>query len=157
MADFNKRFTSKKQEWTTPSCIFDKLNEEFNFTLDLAADKFNTKCVKFYDEDSNSLIQKWTGVCWLNPPYGNSKYKLLDFIKKSHLSSQEDKCVVVALISARTNTKWWHEYCMKAAEIRFICGRPKFGNADYGLPLPLAIVIFKKHDIDTIFSSFYVK
>jgi len=60
------------------------------------------------------------------------------------------------LIPARTNTVWWHDYCMKAKEIRFIKGRPKFGDAKHGLPQPLAIVIFAKHYGETKFSSFSI-
>jgi len=45
--------------------------------------------------------------------------------------------------AARTNTNWWHEYCMKC-EVRFIRGRPRFGNAPYGIPQPLAIVVFER-------------
>jgi len=57
------------------------------------------------------------------------------------------------LIPARTNTKWFHDLCMKAAEIRFILGRPKFGDSKHGLPQPLVLVIFKKSD-ETKFTSF---
>jgi hypothetical protein len=42
---------------------------------------------------------------------------------------------------------------MKAVEIRFICGRPKFGGADHGLPLPLAVVVFKKSNEETKYRS----
>ena len=31
---------------------------------------------------------------------------------------------------------------MEATEVRFICGRPKFGGAKHGLPQPLALVVF---------------
>ena len=38
MANFTKnRFGSQSVEWETPSEIFDPLNEEFNFTCDVAA------------------------------------------------------------------------------------------------------------------------
>lgn len=50
---------------------------------------------------------------------------------------------VVMLIPSSTDTKWWHDYCMKANEIRFIKGRLKFGGAEYNAPFPGAIVIFR--------------
>lgn len=150
MAGFNKKFDSAKQEWETPQSLFDKLNEEFFFEFDLAADVTNAKCEKFYDESVDALTQEWEGVCWLNPPYGSKKHKLVDWIKKAYCGD----AVVVMLIPARTNTRWWKDYCMNAKEVRFICGRPKFGDATHGLPQPLALVIFGKHEGETKFSSF---
>jgi site-specific DNA-methyltransferase (adenine-specific) len=50
---------------------------------------------------------------------------------------------VVMLIPSRTDTRWWHEYIMKASEIRFVRGRLKFGGAKYNAPFPSAIVVFR--------------
>lgn len=46
------------------------------------------------------------------------------------------------LIPSRTDTKWWHEYVMKAKEIRFIKGRLKFSGHKNSAPFPSCIVIF---------------
>lgn len=137
MADFdNNRFASKKQEYETPKKLFNKLNKEFNFTIDVCADTYNKKVENFYSEKDNALIKDWNGVCWMNPPYKDLKI----WVKKAYKESLKG-AIVVCLIPARTNTNWWHEYCMKG-EIRFIKGRPKFEGCKYGLPQPLAIVIF---------------
>jgi len=99
----------------------------------------------------------------VNPPYGKKgPEKLAKWVEKAYFESQQkDTCVVVMLLPARTNTQWWHKYCMNAYEIKFICGRPKFGNAKHGLPWPLAIVVFKKHtgltNISSLFLSDYAK
>ena len=139
MADFdNNRFASKKQEYETPKKLFDKLNEEFNFTIDVCADTHNKKVENFYSEEDNALTKDWNGVCWMNPPYKDLKI----WVEKAYKESLKG-AIVVCLIPARTNTNWWHEYCMKG-EIRFIKGRPKFKGCKYGLPQPLAIVIFGK-------------
>lgn len=144
MGNFTGKFESRKQEWTTPQDLFDVLNQEFKFTFDLAADQTNTKCTKFYNEKDDALKQEWKGICWLNPPYGSKKYKLENWIKKAASEVNKHDSTVVMLIPARTNTKWWHTYCMTAFEVRFICGRPKFGGATHGLPQPLALIVFKK-------------
>ena len=47
------------------------------------------------------------------------------------------------LIPARTDTKYWHKYCMEAHEIYFVKGRLKFGDADNSAPFPSAVVVFK--------------
>ena len=141
MGRFTTKFDSLKQEWATPDSLFVPLNEEFGFTLDVAASSDNAKCRQYIDREANALSCSWQGVCWLNPPYGDDGYRIVDWVKKAHQEATRG-CTVVMLVPARTNTNWWHDYCMKA-EVRFIRGRPKFGNAIHGLPQPLAIVIFR--------------
>ena len=143
MAGFATKFESRKQEWTTPQDMWDQLNSEFHFSIDLAADGENTKCTSYYSKESDALRQEWNGVGWLNPPYGDGISKLSKWVQKAFDETRKPGCTVVMLIPARTNTRWWHQYCMQAAEIRFINGRPKFGNAAHGLPQPLALIVFR--------------
>lgn len=155
MALFKNKFDSIKQDWNTPDDLFNRINEEFNFEYDLAASDSNAKCSKFFTQKEDGLKQKWDGVCWLNPPYGDKSSKMVDWIKKAYNDTQQNpNLTVVMLIPARTNTKWFHQFCMKAAELRFICGRPKFGDSKHGLPQPLVLVVFKMSN-NTKFSSFY--
>lgn len=72
----------------------------------------------------------------MNPPFGSQG----KWVQKAYEESLNG-ITVVCLLPARTNTNWWHDYCM-TGEIRFIRGRPKFKGAKHGLPQPLAIVIF---------------
>jgi len=51
------------------------------------------------------------------------------------------------LIPARTDTKWFHEYVYGKAEIRFVRGRLKYGNAKWNAPFPSMIVIYRGNDI----------
>jgi site-specific DNA-methyltransferase (adenine-specific) len=46
------------------------------------------------------------------------------------------------LIPARTDTRYWHDYVMKAAEIHFVKGRLKFGDSKNSAPFPSAVVVF---------------
>lgn len=141
MSNFDSnRFASNNQEYATPWDLFNKLNDEFNFTLDVCANKINHKCEKYYTEEQNSLLMEWHGVCWMNPPYKDMK----KWVIKAYNESRKNNTTVVCLIPARTNTNWWHKYCMKG-EIRFIKGRPKFEGCIHGLPQPLDIVIFNKN------------
>ena len=143
IADFDRnRFESKNQEYATPWNLYKKLDDEFHFTIDVCADKNNNKAKKYFTEDDNALEKNWTGVCWMNPPYKHIK----KWVIKAYEESIKNNACVVCLIPARTNTIWWHDYCMKG-EIRFIKGRPKFEDCIHGLPQPLAIVIFSnKHN-----------
>ena len=49
--------------------------------------------------------------------------------------------MVVCLLPARTDTAWWHDFVMKAAEIRFIRGRVHF-NDQGPAPFPSCVVVF---------------
>lgn len=131
-------FSSDNQTWATPQDFFDRLNTEFNFTLDVCALPDSAKCENYYTPEIDGLSQPWEGVCWTNPPYGREIGK---WMKKAYEESLRG-AVVVCLVPARTDTKWWHEYAMKAAEIRLVRGRLKFGDATASAPFPSAVVIF---------------
>jgi site-specific DNA-methyltransferase (adenine-specific) len=62
-------FTSKTDNWATPQVFFDKLNEEFNFTLDPCATKENAKCKKYYTKEDDGLSKEWRNeIVFCNPP-----------------------------------------------------------------------------------------
>ena len=134
-------FSSKTDLWSTPNDFFDKLNDEFHFTLDPCSTHENAKCYKHFTEEENGLLQDWGNeVVFCNPPYGRQiKY----WVKKAYEESQKDNTTVVMLIPARTDTVYFHEYIYHKAEIRFIKGRLKFGNAKNSAPFPSMVVIFK--------------
>lgn len=132
-------YSSKTVEWSTPQTVFDGLNAEFHFETDLCATAENAKCAKFFTTADDGLSGKWTGVCWLNPPYARNV--MAKWIRKAYESSQEG-ATVVCLLPARTDTAVWHDYCMKG-EIRFIRGRLKFGGCKDSAPFPSAVVIFR--------------
>lgn len=134
-------FSSKTDMWETPQDLFDKLNKEFNFTLDVCALPENAKCEKYYTPENDGLSQNWDGIIWCNPPYGK---QINDWVKRA-LYSSVDGNTVVMLLPARTDTIWFHEYIYKRenVEIRFLKGRLKFGNSKNSAPFPSMIVVFK--------------
>ena len=109
-------FSSKSNDWATPQSFFDKLDGLFGpFTLDAAASADNYKVANYYTEADDSLSQDWSGNrVFLNPPYGRA---LKDWIRKGYEEGQKDNTVVVMLIPARTDTKYWHDYVMKADDV----------------------------------------
>lgn len=147
MANFDKnRFDAKTIEWSTPNDFFMPLHNEFGFTLDVCATHENKKVKKCFTLIENGLIQSWKdNVCWMNPPYGRD---MVAWLEKAKYECENFNVTTVCLIPARTNTSWWHKLCLKSAEIRFVLGRPKFGNATHGLPFPLAIVVFAPNTND---------
>ena len=127
----NGLFTSIRQNWKTPTGFYNELNKEFNFDFDpcMADDKVRW--------DDNNLYKEWGNVNFVNPPYNN----LVKWCAKAIYEYGKGK-IVVMLLPSRTDTKWWHEYVMKATEIRFIRGRLCFDDSGNPAPFPSCIVIF---------------
>jgi len=142
-------FSSERDNWETPQDFFDKLNEEFGFTLDVCAEDDTAKCEKYYTKKDDAFTKKWKGVCWMNPPYGRG---IGVWLEKAYETSQNES-TVVCLIPSRTDTKWWHDYVMQAAEIRFVKGRLKFDGHKNSAPFPSAVVVFKMFWEEQKFSS----
>lgn len=133
-------FSSKTDLWSTPWNFFEKLNDEFHFTLDPCSTHENAKCYKHFTIEEDGLLQDWGNeVVFCNPPYGR---QIKDWVKKAYEESQKDDTTVVMLIPARTDTIYFHEYIYHKAEIRFIKGRLKFGDAKNAAPFPSMVVIF---------------
>lgn len=130
--------SSLTDEWATPRYLFDVLDKEFHFDLDVCADESNHKCARFFTKEQDGLAQEWKGTCWMNPPYGRM---IGAWMRKAYEASRGG-AVVVCLIPARTDTRWWSEYAMRASELRFISGRVKFGDIGVGAPFPSVIAIF---------------
>ena len=140
MGSMAVHYTSKTDNWSTPQEFFDKLNDEFNFTLDPCASEENAKCDKYFTIDDDGLAQDWSkDTVFMNPPYGRV---IRHWIEKSYRESQKG-ATVVCLVPARTDTTYWHEFVIGGgAEIRFIKGRIKFGGAGPA-PFPSAVVVFR--------------
>lgn len=133
-------FSHVRDDYGTPQEFYDDLNDEFEFAMDFAADKFTAKHPDYLGPDRpevasrDALTASWffligTRAGFLNPPYS----KTYVFLKKA---SEEAKngVTTVALIPTRTDTKYWHKFVWDrkkhrprpGVEIRFPKGRLKF-------------------------------
>lgn len=130
-------YSSETPEWSTPQDLFDALNAEFKFSLDVCATKELAKCKRFFSPEQDGLAQNWTGICWMNPPYGS---EIPSWIEKASQSA-DSGATVVCLVPARTDTAWWWDF-ISYAEVRFLRGRLRFGGASAGAPFPSAVVVF---------------
>lgn len=141
MSNIKVMYSSKTDNWATPQDFYDKLDSEFHFTLDPCADKNNHKCKKYYTKEDDGLLQDWGGeIVFCNPPYGRQISK---WVEKCFNESRKDKTIVVMLIPARTDTKYFHQYIYNKAELRFVKGRLKFGDSKANAPFPSMVVIFR--------------
>lgn len=120
-------FSSTTPHWATPKALYDELDAEFHFDDD--------PCPL---HGEGGLDRAWGRCVYVNPPYGR---EIVLWLKRTYEHSQTG-ATVVCLIPSRTDTCWWHEYVMKAREIRFIRGRLHFNESPNGAPFPSAIVVF---------------
>lgn len=138
--------SNSTDEWGTPQALFDKLNSEFSFVLDVCATPSLAKCQRFFTPKHDGLKQNWyTEGCrfvesvWMNPPYGRG---IESWVEKAHQQGSLG-LRVVCLLPSRTNAPWWHEHVMKAQEIRFIRKKVPFEGPVKGVPFwGSAIVVF---------------
>jgi phage N-6-adenine-methyltransferase len=130
-------------EWATPSTLFEAVNAEFRFDLDAAALPTNTKVSNYISPAEDSLTVDWSAranTIWLNPPYGRGMDRWLEKAYRESLKG----CVVVVLTFVRSDTRWWQDWAMKAAEIRLIKGRVYFDQGDKTGPAtaPSCLIVY---------------
>lgn len=128
MKNFAGLFSSQSIHWATPKALYELLDKEFHFNDDPCP----------LNPLTDGLAREWGTRTYCNPPYGT---EITKWLKKAYQESLKGK-IVVCLIPSRTDTRWWHDYVMKADEIRFIKGRLKFGNSKNSAPFPSVIAIF---------------
>ncbi len=139
-APANVHFMSNTDLWETPQDLFDFLDSEFHFELDVCAIPENAKCERFFSPVEDGLLQGWNGTCWMNPPYGRQISK---WVQKAYESSLAG-ATVVCLVPSRTDTQWFHRFVLDTgAEIRFLNHRLTFVGAPDRAPFPSAVVIFR--------------
>lgn len=139
-------FSHNRDDYETPQWLFDELNEEFHFTLDVAADGKNSKCFVHLED---ALNIDWMGTSFCNPPYSQWQ----KFVKQGYESHLKHNSTVVMLLPARTDTKAFHKYIWPHAEVRFLKGRLKFTidgkpildkkGRPQSAPFPSMVVIFR--------------
>lgn len=148
-------FSSVRSDWETPPELFEKYHRLHHFSLDVCANSQNAKLPNFLDVAKvDALKEPWTGRCFCNPPYGRGIEK---WVKKAHDSVFIDKTaeLVLLLIPARVDTKWFHEYIYNPRDFnaqlgtrfRFLKGRVKFlidGKKTHPAPFPSMVVLMER-------------
>jgi phage N-6-adenine-methyltransferase len=149
-------YSSDKEDWETPQALFDKLDKEFHFNMDVAANEHNAKCPMFFDRNDDGLKMSWAeyappdgrrAVVFLNPPYGKA---IGQWMAKAVKEAQAG-ALVVCLVHARTDTSWFQNWVIPwASEVRFIRGRVKFGDGKQSSPFPSCLVIYQPFPVEAI-------
>lgn len=132
-------FSSTRLDWATPKALYQALDAEFRFAVDACADNGNAKHTHFLRGDEGLTVD-WPSPAFLNPPYGREIGK---WVRRAYEQAQRRGITVVSLLPSRTDTRWWHDYVMKADEIRFIRGRLHFDDGGGRATFPSAIVVWR--------------
>ncbi len=126
-------------DWYTPQSIFKALN--LSFDLDPASPGKEVApwipAKRHFTILEDGMSRAWSGVVWMNPPYGKHTaewmYRFMDH------------CNGVALVQARTDTRWFQACARRSGVICFISGRIRFvrgvGSGESSCA-PLASVLF---------------
>lgn len=143
----DRRTRETTDEWYTPPEVFDALGIEFD--LDPAAPPGGVPWIPakhHFSKTDDGLAQPWFGRVWCNPPYGRETGRWL-----KRLARHGDG---LALVFARTDTRWFHEYIPRATAVSYVVGRLRFVRDDgvrgeaagapsmllaFGLPCALAL------------------
>lgn len=109
----------KSVTWFTPKSLLDSLGA---FDLDPCTSihrPFDTaKRHICLDGGQNGLAARWCGRVWLNPPYGTGMQK---WLRKLSFHGNG-----IALVFARTDTRWAQESMPLADAVCFLSGRIAF-------------------------------
>lgn len=85
------------------------------------------------------LDRPWHGRVFLNPPYSEVS-EWLAYAADQHAHGHTD--LTVALVFARTGTRWFHTYATTADRLCFIEGRLSFGDERGSAPAPSMVVVW---------------
>jgi site-specific DNA-methyltransferase (adenine-specific) len=133
--------SAEKDEWATPDELFETVDTEFGFTLDVCATAKNAKCARYWTETDMPLWRDWTDErCWMNPPYS----QIESWMAKAFDTGLSGGGLVVCLVPSRTDVGWFWDYA-RHGEVRFIRGRQWFVDDEDNTgpaPFPSALVVF---------------
>ena len=125
---FEQRTDETRDDWKTPKALYDNLDQEFHFDFD--------PCPT--NPTFDGLKIDWGKSNYANPPYGR---EIIKWMEKGYYEFLKGKNVIF-LIASRTDTQWWHQYVMRANEVRLMEGRLKFDDGTSAGTFGSAIAIF---------------
>ena len=130
--------------WETPRELVAALESVFGrFDLDPCAGSADAKEARVKARvrltvNDDGLAVPWRGRVFVNPPYGR---QLSKWVAKC-AEEAAGGAVVVGLVPARTDTRWWHTHVVGAADVFMLRGRLKFGDGAMPAPFPSAVVVW---------------
>lgn len=116
---------STQIDWYTPPHIFDALGIIFDLDpCSAGAGQDRVPASSRFTISDDGLAQTWHGTVWCNPPYGDQTGAWLSRMKQ-HGNG-------IALVFARTGTRWWQDVAPSTDVICFVSRRIRFINGQTG-------------------------
>jgi phage N-6-adenine-methyltransferase len=146
--------TLGKDDWMTPSSLFDQVHDIVDFDLDAcASDRAASRLDTFIDPGADALAVRWARRgkrVWVNPPYGRD---IKDWFAKAGQAC-ESGCETVCLLAyANTDTTYWQRWVAKNPRcllVVFLSPRVHFvrpdGEKATGAPKGSALIFFTPVD-----------
>ena len=137
--------SSAHHGWQTPVALAELLMEAVGgFDLDpcaASADRrrARVKARLLLTVDDDGLSVPWRGRVFVNPPYGRA---LKLWVRKCANESATGRSVIIGLVPARPDTRWWHDHVAGHADVFMLRGRLQFGDGGQSAPFPSAVVVW---------------
>ena len=118
----------RSDEWSTPRDLFQSLDQQYDFTFDVAASKDNARIDQYWTKEDNALTKDWDNShrYWMNPPFSKAK----EFFEKIKTENGKNKIKLVSIYKASNlETKTWQEYILETANwVLFLDKRVNFDS-----------------------------
>lgn len=134
--------------WETPPSLYRDAVYKFGLLpeLDVCATEENTKCQMYFTKKNDAFRNDWNMDFFMNPPYGRGIIQ--KWIAKAWYEVNRHNVTGLALVFAKTDTHWWHDFVENKAEVHFIKGRIKFYKdgieSTKPAPYPSCWIIWRK-------------
>jgi site-specific DNA-methyltransferase (adenine-specific) len=139
-----RRNSTKTEEMMLgcPSDLFQTLDSEFHFTIDVAASDLNHLCPRYYTKDTNGLAQNWSNeTVWCHPLFDRDIHLWVD-------KALNSDCLTVLLLPSSTDTRWfarvWDHDSHKPrdrCQIRFLKKRLRFQHTKSNAAFASCVIV----------------
>lgn len=126
--------------WQTPDVVLDGVRRIGPIDLDPCTDETNPCGARTWFW-AGGLETPWmvvSGLIYVNPPYS----QMAAWAHKCAFESRECGARIIALVPARTDTRWWREATSEVECVAFWNGRLTFKGAPAPAPFPSALLAF---------------
>ena len=134
--------------WATPHDVLERLYRVLGSGFDLdpcspGRGRCRVRARLHYDENDDGLSREWRGTVYMNPPYGRT---IRRWTAKARNEVEAGRAsVVIGMLPARTDTRWWHIDIAGRADTWLLRGRLAFGDGKQPAPFASALVVWPPH------------
>ena len=131
--------------WATPRDVLERLYRVVGGGFDLdpcspGRGRCRVRARMHHDEDDDGLSREWRGTVYMNPPYGRTIGR---WTAKARGEVEAGRAsLVIGLLPARTDTRWWHADIAGRADMWLLRGRLAFGDGEQPAPFASALVVW---------------